>query len=249
MNLRFQKTLTNFFALVALSGCSIAWTPPKAVKRSRNLGLSAAKLDTIPEELTAVRGACLPLSFRLPPWSLPTLPESDDPYVLLDLDPSNPPADEDEIKRSYKRLARLYHPDAAASFFESPEDRKLALENFERINEAYARLTQSDNDAGQSPRSVRRRKKPSPGGETSGPADAEGRPEKSRSAALVLSRSNVDWMPWHHRKKETTAIARAARNEQREEKSDQPSFLPLLDWILEDLRAGGKGNHAGEAVQ
>ena len=54
--------------------------------------------------------------------------EKRDYYEVLGVDKS---ADEKEIKRAYKKLARKYHPDL------NPDNPKEAEEKFKEINEAY----------------------------------------------------------------------------------------------------------------
>src|SRR5271154_6343915 len=46
-------------------------------------------------------------------------------------------ASADEIKKSFRKLARLYHPDVA-------KDKKKAEEKFKEINEAYEVLSDAD---------------------------------------------------------------------------------------------------------
>src|SRR5476649_851774 len=46
-------------------------------------------------------------------------------------------ATSDEIKKSFRKLARLYHPDVA-------KDKKKAEEKFKEINEAYEVLSDGD---------------------------------------------------------------------------------------------------------
>jgi len=63
-----------------------------------------------------------------------TLPDSSDPYVILNLDPGS--VDLKEIKKAYRKMALLYHPDAR-----DEADKKVANEEFARVNAAYALLT------------------------------------------------------------------------------------------------------------
>ena len=69
------------------------------------------------------------------------LPDTTDPFVLLGLDPNNPTADKKEIKRAYKRQAMKYHPDVVINADSTPEERKLASEEFAKINAAYEILS------------------------------------------------------------------------------------------------------------
>ena len=68
-----------------------------------------------------------------------TLPDSSDPYVLLDLDPSA--VDLKTIKKAYRKMALKYHPDARSAV-----DREIANEEFARVNAAYAFLIGKSED-------------------------------------------------------------------------------------------------------
>ena len=69
------------------------------------------------------------------------LPDTNDPFVLLGLDPNNPTADKKEIKRAYKRQAMKYHPDVVINADSTPEERKRASEEFAKVNAAYEILS------------------------------------------------------------------------------------------------------------
>ncbi len=58
-------------------------------------------------------------------------------YALLEVDAG---ATVEDIKRSYRRLAKEYHPDTLAAKGLSPEFAKYAGEKMQAINEAYARV-------------------------------------------------------------------------------------------------------------
>jgi hypothetical protein len=68
-----------------------------------------------------------------------TLPDSSDPYVLLDLDPSA--VDLKTIKKAYRKMALKYHPDTRSAV-----DRQVANEEFARVNAAYAFLIGKSED-------------------------------------------------------------------------------------------------------
>lgn len=109
--------------------------------------------------------------------SFPSLPDSTDPFVILNLHPhlqhggsSTRPrtvttntntnmstntntntntnyststattVDMKEIKRAYRRMALIYHPDARTTSNATKEERQIANDDFARINEAYAFL-------------------------------------------------------------------------------------------------------------
>lgn len=69
----------------------------------------------------------------------PPLPNTKDPFILLGL--QTPTADKTLIKRAYKRMALLYHPDVRITSTSSTEEKKRANDDFARINDAYDRLT------------------------------------------------------------------------------------------------------------
>ena len=56
------------------------------------------------------------------------------PVCYYDVLQVSPRSDDDEIKRAYRRLAMVYHPDL------NPQNRPLAELRFRLINEAYAHL-------------------------------------------------------------------------------------------------------------
>lgn len=70
------------------------------------------------------------------------LPNSSDPYVILNLCPKS--ADLADIKKAYRQMALIYHPDARTC--SSEEERKVINADFARINAAYAYLSGKSND-------------------------------------------------------------------------------------------------------
>lgn len=58
---------------------------------------------------------------------------TDNPYTILGISQD---ADEDEVKKAYRKAARLYHPDMQTN----EEERKLATDTFAKIAEAYSLL-------------------------------------------------------------------------------------------------------------
>jgi len=79
--------------------------------------------------------------------SPPPLPNTDDPYLLLGItDPLN--ADKRTIKRAYKRMALKYHPDVRCNSNSTPEERKIANDDFANINNAYSLLSDKGSKGG-----------------------------------------------------------------------------------------------------
>lgn len=73
----------------------------------------------------------------------PPLPQTNNPFVLLGLSPS---ANFDAVKRAYKDLVKLYHPDVAVGPDASSDERKQANWDFARINAAYDILKRRENE-------------------------------------------------------------------------------------------------------
>jgi len=71
----------------------------------------------------------------------PPLPTTDDPFILLGLDPT---ADSKAIKSAYRKRAMKYHPDVILNTDSSPKERDVASKDFARINAAYEMLTGGD---------------------------------------------------------------------------------------------------------
>ena len=71
------------------------------------------------------------------------LPSTNDPYVLLGLSSQEGSRgaatahDEKEVKRAFRRLTKLYHPDAVTTKDSTEAERKQANDDFARINAAY----------------------------------------------------------------------------------------------------------------
>lgn len=68
------------------------------------------------------------------------LPSTDSSYKILEVDPK---ADDSEVKRAYRRMARKYHPDTVSHL---GEDLRLAAEEkFKMLNEAYEKIKKERN--------------------------------------------------------------------------------------------------------
>jgi len=65
----------------------------------------------------------------------PDPPDADDPYVVLKVAPTAP---WEEIVASYRRLARMWHPDGLRD--PAPGERELCDDMIRRLNVAYSQL-------------------------------------------------------------------------------------------------------------
>jgi DnaJ like chaperone protein len=66
-----------------------------------------------------------------------TVPAASDPYVILGVDVS---ISDEELRKVYRRLVRLNHPDRHIAAGMPEEAIKIATERLARINEAYGRI-------------------------------------------------------------------------------------------------------------
>lgn len=73
-----------------------------------------------------------------------SLPDTTDPFVILNLHSSQHRSraniDIKEIKKAYRSMALIYHPDARTGTNATDEERQMANDDFARINAAYAFL-------------------------------------------------------------------------------------------------------------
>jgi len=65
------------------------------------------------------------------------LPDTKNPFELFHL---QSPATKRDIKNAYRKMALEYHPDALITYSSSEEERKVANEDFAKINAAYSKL-------------------------------------------------------------------------------------------------------------
>lgn len=72
--------------------------------------------------------------------------QSDDPYLVLGISRSVVGLDKKELKRIYKRLALQYHPDMITNIQSTVSEKKVASDNFAKINRAYETLTRNITD-------------------------------------------------------------------------------------------------------
>ena len=73
----------------------------------------------------------------------PPLPNTNNPFVLLNLERE---ADFDTVRRAYKEMVKIYHPDVVAGPDASADDRKAANWDFARINAAFDILKRRENE-------------------------------------------------------------------------------------------------------
>jgi DnaJ like chaperone protein len=64
-------------------------------------------------------------------------PSASDPYVVLGIDPG---ISNEELRKAYRRLVRVNHPDRHIAAGMPEEAVKIATERLQRINEAYGRI-------------------------------------------------------------------------------------------------------------
>ncbi len=102
-------------------------------------GLAMADGQIDPAEQQAIERIAMNLGFSMQDYESVLAvyqPKTDDAlYKILEVSPD---ASDDEIKASYKRLARLYHPDKVAHL--GPDLVKTAEEKFKKINHAYRQI-------------------------------------------------------------------------------------------------------------
>mmetsp|Transcript_11339 Transcript_11339/g.20854 ORF Transcript_11339/g.20854 Transcript_11339/m.20854 type:complete len:407 (+) Transcript_11339:61-1281(+) len=75
--------------------------------------------------------------------SPPPLPNTNDPLILLGLDPG---ASFDAIRRAYKGMVKLYHPDVVVAPDASADERQVASWDFAQINAAFDILKRKENE-------------------------------------------------------------------------------------------------------
>lgn len=73
---------------------------------------------------------------------------SNDPFVILGLDPKVDGMDKKTIKRAYKRRALRYHPDVVCNPNSTDKERRMASDQFAKINAAYETLSGKGSGSG-----------------------------------------------------------------------------------------------------
>ncbi|KAL7513336.1 hypothetical protein ACHAXN_010505 [Cyclotella atomus] len=100
--------------------------------------IAALLISAVPLTINAF--AADPLKTQKNRRGVPPLPRTQNPHTLLGFDWLTPPADFDLVHKAYRKMARLYHPDAAVGPDATDEEREAANHDFRRINEAYEKL-------------------------------------------------------------------------------------------------------------
>jgi curved DNA-binding protein CbpA len=114
----------------------------------------------------------------------PPLPKTEDPYLILGL--SAPTADKKAIKRAYRRMALKYHPDVRTNANSTEQEKKIANDDFAKINGAYAILTGKDQDSSPNTSS-------GSGSGASGSNKYSYTPPHRRRSQPGSTNTNVDW--------------------------------------------------------
>ncbi|MEI6049226.1 MAG: TerB family tellurite resistance protein [Bacteroidota bacterium] len=70
------------------------------------------------------------------------IPETDSSYKILEIDPAS---SNDDVKKSYRRMAMKYHPDKVSHL--GDDFKKSADEKFKKVNEAYQKIKRERNMA------------------------------------------------------------------------------------------------------
>jgi len=97
---------------------------------------------------TAPCSTCTATSTTALGYATSPLPSTNDPYVLLGLSTQEGSRlgsgasgtaafDEKEVKRAFRRMTKLYHPDAVTTKNSTESERRQANDDFARINAAY----------------------------------------------------------------------------------------------------------------
>ncbi|KAL7430435.1 hypothetical protein ACHAXH_001466 [Discostella pseudostelligera] len=73
----------------------------------------------------------------------PPLPNTNNPWELLGIDTS---ATFDDVRRAYRRMTKMYHPDAVAGPDATADERRNANEDFARINAAFEFIKRKDSE-------------------------------------------------------------------------------------------------------
>ena len=128
----------------------------------------------------------------------PPLPDTSDPYLILNLSPTS---NKQDIKKAYKRMALKYHPDVRTNSKSSEEERKKSNDDFARINAAYAFLSGKSADRPSSTESEKQKGK-SGSGSGSGASSGYGYTPPHRRTGAERSRSSsgraysTDWQDY-----------------------------------------------------
>ena len=162
--------------------------------------------------------------------SPPPLPNTEDPFLILGL--STPTADVKVIKRAYRRMALKYHPDVRINSNSTEGEKKIANDDFAKINAAYAMLTgKGDN------------------GSTSA---SSGRGASANSSSSSNQRGKYSYTPPHRRTGQSTKSSYdwedfMPKNDGEQYDTNGDSFGAIFSDLFSELgksAAGGKGGGA-----
>lgn len=106
-------------------------------------GISAADRDIDKRELKAIEAIASNLGIsekdRMSIENM-FIPSTDAYYKILEISPD---ANNDEVKKAYRKMARKYHPDMVSHLGEDFKD--IAQEKFRKVNNAYENIKKSRN--------------------------------------------------------------------------------------------------------
>jgi len=150
--------------------------------------------------------------------------QSDDPFVVLGIDP-DPSLDKKQIKRAYKRMALQYHPDMTTTLQSTDEEKKIANDNFVKINWAYQQLSGKNKNTKDSTTSS---------SSTSSSSGYTKPPHRRKTDAYTSSGASTDWRDY-------------MPNYEEDEKydTDGDSFGQIFSDLVGGVVAGGVGVAAG----
>lgn len=155
----------------------------------------------------------------------PPLPDTRDPYEILNIAPT---ADRNEIKRAYRRMALLYHPDVRTNGNSSEQERKSANDDFARINAAYAFLMGKSDEQPQGQKSG--------SGSSSSSSSRYGGyapPHRRTSSSSSSNYSSMDWQDF------------MPKYDQEEYDAGGDSFASIFADLLSGIGSTGSGVSSG----
>ncbi len=127
--------LLSFYGVVNISDGFVVTSTPSSLTFYHGL----IDHSTMKNGCSCARRSLLSALYSAKEDLLSPLPHTDDPYLILGI--STPTADKKVIKRAYRRMALKYHPDVRLNSTSTEQERKIANDDFAKINAAYAMLT------------------------------------------------------------------------------------------------------------